>query len=65
MQERRAQGLCYNCDEKYVMRHKWASGRYLLLIIEPGMEDELEDTPTEPKPQPNTKILISNFPIKP
>jgi len=35
MQDRRAQGLCYNCDEKYVVDHKCASGRYLLLIMEP------------------------------
>jgi hypothetical protein len=35
MQERRAQGLCYNCDEKYIIGHRCATGRYLLLILDP------------------------------
>jgi hypothetical protein len=50
MQERRAQGLCYNCDEKYITGHRCATGRYLLLIIEPGIDEELEEVTPEPEP---------------
>lgn len=45
MQERRAQGLCYNCDEKYIAGHRCATGKYLLLIIDPDEEPtELPDS---------------------
>jgi predicted aspartyl protease len=44
MQERRALGLCYNCNEKYVVSHRCATGRYLLLILDP---DEQIDTNEE------------------
>jgi len=28
MQERRALGLCYNCDEKFILDHKCTSSRF-------------------------------------
>jgi len=38
MQERRAQGLCYNCDEKYVMGHRCATcnalSNYLIILLD-------------------------------
>lgn len=43
LQERRALGLCYNCDEKFIAGHKCSSCRFLLLLIEdevPSLEDE-------------------------
>ncbi|MCH83462.1 hypothetical protein A2U01_0004284 [Trifolium medium] len=47
MQERRAQGLCYYCDEKFIAGHKCTAGKYLLLLVEddsntPEIETELE-----------------------
>ena len=43
MQERRALGLCYNCDEKFFPGHKCTSSRFLLLLDDP----ELIAEPTE------------------
>jgi hypothetical protein len=48
MQERRALGLCYNCDEKYVTGHRCATGRYLLLILDPDEQIENHEPQTEP-----------------
>lgn len=42
MEERRAKGLCYNCDELYTQGHK----RKKLFLIE-GVEDCMEDTVQE------------------
>lgn len=39
--------LINNYDEKYVMGHRCATGRYLLLILEPNMEEEFVDSPLE------------------
>jgi hypothetical protein len=47
MQERRAQGLCYNCDKKYVVGHRCATGRYLLLILEAGEDFDHDEAQTE------------------
>jgi len=62
MQERRALGLCYNWDEKYIIGHKCSTGRYLLLILEPAevFEDDetLPDT-QQPLETPNTYFQLS------
>ncbi|XP_019450597.1 PREDICTED: uncharacterized protein LOC109352871 [Lupinus angustifolius] len=39
MQERRAQGLCYNCDEKFHNGHKCQPRRFLLLL-----DDDFQQT---------------------
>nr|KYP31052.1 Retrovirus-related Pol polyprotein from transposon 17.6 [Cajanus cajan] len=49
IQERRAAGLCYNCDEKFYPGHKCNKPRFLLLLCDeepnPGLEiaDQLQD----------------------
>jgi len=43
MQERRAQGLCYNCDEKYIIDHRCATRRYLLLILDLEDDNQTQD----------------------
>ena len=43
LQERRAQRLCYNCDEKFTPGHKCSTSRFLLLLDDP-------DTPPNPNP---------------
>ena len=45
MQERRALGLCYNCDDKFFSGHKCATSRFLLLLDDP-------DTIIEPTEHP-------------
>ncbi|XP_058783052.1 uncharacterized protein LOC131657702 [Vicia villosa] len=40
LQERRAQGLCFNCDDKFVTGHKCSTSRFLLLMAE---EDPIDD----------------------
>lgn len=39
MQERRAQGVCYNCDEKYVFGHKCQPKKFLLLLCDDEPEN--------------------------
>ena len=45
MMERRAQGLCYNCDEKYSKNHKCEAN--FLLLIDEEQNDEYEQCITE------------------
>ncbi|KAF1870520.1 hypothetical protein Lal_00003726 [Lupinus albus] len=42
MQERRAQGLCYNCDEKYIVGHKCQPKLFLPLLVDELGADEDE-----------------------
>ncbi|XP_058732695.1 uncharacterized protein LOC131604261 [Vicia villosa] len=51
LQERRAQGLCFNCDEKFFTGHKCSTGRFLILIADddisndqPELEENIIDT---------------------
>ena len=48
MQERRALGLCCNCDENFLLGHKCSTSRFLLLLddVEPVLE--ILDVPTDP-----------------
>jgi len=46
-EERRAQGLCYNCDEKFVPGHKYSIRRFLLLMHGEGCETETEEATIE------------------
>jgi len=65
VQERRALGICYNCDEKFIPGHKCSTGRFLLLLVddesetvEPSMDtDPPEDNP--PHDQSNNYFQIS------
>nr|KYP41447.1 hypothetical protein KK1_037174 [Cajanus cajan] len=34
MQERRALGLCYNCDEKFMLDHRCNTPKFLLLLCD-------------------------------
>ncbi|XP_058761394.1 uncharacterized protein LOC131634786 [Vicia villosa] len=38
--KRRAQGLCFNCDEKFIPDHKCTAGKFLLLVDDEGGETE-------------------------
>ncbi|XP_057444361.1 uncharacterized protein LOC130736560 [Lotus japonicus] len=51
MQERRALGLCYNCDEKYVLGHRCQTKPFLLLLIDEEVDNAIPDT------QPDTHLL--------
>lgn len=56
LQERRTQGLCYNCDEKFIPGHKCAPPKFLLLMTEdddpnttdPLVIEEIQDSDHEP-----------------
>ncbi|PNX92586.1 Ty3/gypsy retrotransposon protein, partial [Trifolium pratense] len=56
MQERRALGLCYNCDEKWMVGHRCATGRYLLLILDPEEQLETVDQQIEPATEPENSV---------
>lgn len=43
MQKRRAQGLCFNCDDKFVLGHKCKGPQLLLLEGNPDDEEEQDD----------------------
>ncbi|XP_057452390.1 uncharacterized protein LOC130744215 [Lotus japonicus] len=51
MQERRALGLCYNCDEKFVVGHR-CQPRLFLLMCDDTEDDDLlsEDLAADPTP---------------
>jgi len=52
LQEHRAQGLCYNCDEKFILGHKCSTSRFLLLLDDPDTlpdPDPPIDSPTIPE----------------
>ncbi|XP_058753077.1 uncharacterized protein LOC131626262 [Vicia villosa] len=66
LQERRAQGLCFNCDEKFITGHKCSTNRFFILLaeeegvmVEPenenmeehSMEAEFKDTYFQLSPQ--------------
>ncbi|XP_058784354.1 uncharacterized protein LOC131659138 [Vicia villosa] len=66
LQERRAQCLCFNCDEKFVIGHKCSTSRFLILmadeeptceptnledIVESEIEQDLNDTYFHISPQ--------------
>lgn len=54
VQERRALGLCYNCDEKFTPGHKCSIGRFLLLLVEDENEEvelDCDQIPVE-EPEP-------------
>ncbi|XP_058775591.1 uncharacterized protein LOC131649859 [Vicia villosa] len=40
LQERRAQRLCFNCDEKFFTDHKCSTGRFFILIADDDMGDD-------------------------
>ncbi|KAF2292987.1 hypothetical protein GH714_034620 [Hevea brasiliensis] len=47
MQNRRAKGLCFNCDERFVPRHKCSKPQLLLLDGGIGIEEEDDDSEPE------------------
>lgn len=48
LQERIAHGLCFNCDEKFVVDHKCITSRFLLLLAE---EEVFESVQVAESPQ--------------
>nr|KYP43838.1 Retrotransposable element Tf2 [Cajanus cajan] len=56
MQERRALGLCYNCDEKFMPGHRCTTPKFLLLLCEEETDTcpFLIDTPPADSPSQNT-----------
>lgn len=59
LQEKRAQGLCYNCDEKYIPGHKCTTPKFLLLLTE---EDEKPtQDPTLVEEVPNDEYQPLHF----
>lgn len=56
VQERRALGLYYNCDEKFTSDHKCSASRFLLLLIEEETDTiEDNDEPAQPEETPTTE----------
>nr|KYP38859.1 hypothetical protein KK1_039872 [Cajanus cajan] len=55
MQERRALGICYNCDEKFVPGHKCATPKFLLLLY----NDETDSA--EPTVDISDSAVTENF----
>jgi hypothetical protein len=56
MTEHRRQGLCYNCDEKYVHDHK-CPYLFYLEVVDP--EDEIPNLMDEPLPAKGNEPFIS------
>lgn len=49
MRERRAQGLCFNCDENFIVGHKCNTSRFLLLLAKDELLDpfQVEELPQD------------------
>uniref|UniRef100_A0A3Q7J7N5 Reverse transcriptase domain-containing protein n=1 Tax=Solanum lycopersicum TaxID=4081 RepID=A0A3Q7J7N5_SOLLC len=59
MAERRAKGLCYNCDEQYSATHQCK--RLFLFELDDSIDDEIPEVPDDcPKISCNYRISISN-----
>jgi hypothetical protein len=64
--ERRAQGLCFHCDEKFVPGHKCSTGRFLLLMTEEEEYVEIEEpTPERTNQEPTTATNETFFQLSP
>ncbi|RVW35013.1 Retrovirus-related Pol polyprotein from transposon 17.6 [Vitis vinifera] len=61
MQKRRAQGLCFNCDDKFTAGHKCRGPQLLLLEGNsiPNKEDDIDEEIEEPAINEQTKPEIS------
>lgn len=70
IQERRAKGLCYNCDDKFVRGHKCKSKQFLLLRSEEpdvAFHEGFLDAPTamDPPPDPGPTPLPQTQTVDP
>ncbi|XP_058757342.1 uncharacterized protein LOC131630580 [Vicia villosa] len=45
--ERRAKGLCFNCDEKFIPGHRCTNGKFLLLMIDDDVSPTANENPVE------------------
>ncbi|CAJ2679012.1 unnamed protein product [Trifolium pratense] len=53
--ERRAQGLCFHCDEKFVPGHKCKTPKFLLLVVDDEEYVDIEEPPPEPEVEATTE----------
>lgn len=63
LQERRAQGLCYNCDEKFIPGHKCQTPKFLLLMTDE--DDPLQDPTVPIEDLPDEEDAPLHFQISP
>ena len=47
LEEKRAKGLCYNCDRKYTKGHKCAENKLFYIYCEEEEENEQENSKEE------------------
>lgn len=60
--ERRAQGLCYNCNEKFAPGHNCSTGRFLLLMHEEGDIESVEEPFETELPSDNDEVFFQLSP---
>lgn len=60
LQQKRAKGLCFRCDEKWSMGHRCKKKELSVLLIEEEEEDRTDysgsDPPMSPTTEPNTEV---------
>ncbi|XP_058775850.1 uncharacterized protein LOC131650137 [Vicia villosa] len=61
IQERRAQGLCFNCDEKFIPGHKCSTGRFLILLSDEEVFDHTQLADEEKEDDPQTESADTYF----
>ncbi|XP_058783964.1 uncharacterized protein LOC131658715 [Vicia villosa] len=61
IQERRAQGLCFNCDEKFIPGHKCSTGRFLILLCEEEYAESDQSSHEQPEPDTHTDLEDTYF----
>ena len=62
MVEFRIKGLCYNCDEKYFMGHKFKKHNIFMAILEDVSEEDVEAPLVSVSPEPTDMNPPSNPP---
>ncbi|XP_058733199.1 uncharacterized protein LOC131604800 [Vicia villosa] len=65
LQERRAQGLCFNCDEKFFTGHKCSTSRFFILVADDDMNSDLPNVEEQPEVNIEPDFVDTYFQLSP
>ena len=61
IQLRREKGLCYRCDEKFSLGHRYKRRELNVMVVqgESDLEEEIEEEPVQAKAIPSVEISLN------
>ncbi|XP_058766993.1 uncharacterized protein LOC131640630 [Vicia villosa] len=65
LQERRAQGLCFNCDENFFTGHKCTTSRFFILIADEEIQPETQEVAELSEVHMETDLVDTYFQLSP